>query len=134
MKINLFKGILVGILAGGGALMVEYMAGWSTGLWFEELSIVSILVSSIIANLAGVLIFHMMEQKTYRATLYYVMLVTGVTILLTLNTIANPPQEQFGIVGHPIHIVVALISIWLIPKWTKNRTSTLQDNPTAKAN
>ncbi|MBM7553586.1 hypothetical protein [Thalassobacillus pellis] len=134
MKRSLSAGFTVGILSGIAALITEFVIGWMTGLWFEELTIISIILSSIITNLAGAMIFKQLDQKTSKATFFYALVVGAVTLILTFNTMANPPQEQFGTVSHPIHIVVALVSIWLIPKWTKKYNSDLQDNPTAKAN
>ncbi|WP_281974379.1 hypothetical protein [Halobacillus litoralis] len=134
MKKSLIVGMTIGILCGAAALITEYMIGWVTGLWFEELNFVSIMLSSIIVNLAGAFIFKRLDRKTSRAFLYYGLVVAGVTGLLTINVIVNPPQEQFGVADHPVHIVVALLSFWLIPKWMRKEKPVLQENPQAKVN
>ncbi|MBM7554512.1 hypothetical protein [Thalassobacillus pellis] len=134
MKKTLLTGMAVGILAGMAALLTEYVVGMTTDLWFEELSPVSILLSCILTNVVGAVIFQKLDQKTTKAKLYYGFVVGAVTLLTTLNTIFNPPQEQFGVAGHPVHIIVALLSIWLVPRWMKKNTSIPQENPTAKAN
>lgn len=134
MKKSLFVGITIGILCGAIALITEYMLGWITGLWFEELNFVSIMLSSLLVNLAGAFIFKWLDQKTSKAFLYYGLVVASVTLLLTINVLLNPPQEQFGVVDHPVHIVVALLSFWLIPKWMRKEKPVLQENPQAKVN
>ncbi|WP_174615802.1 hypothetical protein [Virgibacillus ihumii] len=134
MKKGLSAGFTVGILSGVTALITEFIIGSITGLWFKELNIVSIMFSCIITNLAGSVIFVNLDKKTSKPTLYYTMIVAGVTLFLTFNTIVNPPQEQFGTVSHPLHIVAALLSIWLIPTWTVKNVPFLQDNLTQKSN
>ncbi|WLD92605.1 hypothetical protein [Alkalihalobacillus sp. AL-G] len=119
MKKSLSVGLMVGILSGLAGIVTAYVIGFSTGLWFDQLTWLSIGLASIVTNFVGALIFVKWLKKTERPRLYYTFLVAIITLVMTLNDIANPPEVDFGIVAHPLHIVVALISIWLVPKWLK---------------
>ncbi|WP_430788516.1 hypothetical protein VBD025_01175 [Virgibacillus flavescens] len=132
MKKSVLTGLTVGILAGIAGLVTEYVMEKTTGLSFEELTPVSIMLSCIITNIAGAIIFQKLDKKASRSRFYYGIVVGTVTFFTTLNTIANPPQEQFGVVAHPVHLVVALLSFCLIPSWMK-KNNKAQDNSTAKA-
>ncbi|SDQ80535.1 hypothetical protein [Virgibacillus salinus] len=119
MKRSLKVGCFVGILAGVAGIVTAYLIGMFTALWFDQLTWISIGIASIVTNMAGALIYSGWFQSAKRSRIYYIVLVSGVTLLMTVNDIVNPPSIDFGIVAHPVHIVVALISIWLIPKWLK---------------
>ncbi|MGF7086715.1 hypothetical protein JOD24_000544 [Kroppenstedtia sanguinis] len=85
---------------------------------------ISIAVASIIANIAGAMIFVKWFRKTARPSAYYVLLTGGVTLLSSLNVLANPPADKFGVIAQPVHVVVFLLSIWLVPMWLKRKKQT----------
>ncbi|HET7616277.1 MAG TPA: hypothetical protein VFK27_04885, partial [Bacillales bacterium] len=114
-------GLLVGILTGLAGTATAYIIGAATGLTFSQLNAFSITLASVVTNIAGALILRKMIQKTSRSTLYYVLLTAGVTLLMTINDLVNPPAAEFGVMAHPVHIVVALLSIWLMPKWLNSK-------------
>lgn len=124
MKKSLLIGLYAGILSGAGGIAVAYLLGALTGLWFTQLNWLSIAIASIIPNIIGALLFAKWFQKTSRPTLYYAALTIGVTLLLTINDWANPPAAKFGVVVHPVHVVVALLSIWLVPMWMRRQNQT----------
>ncbi|MCJ7842220.1 hypothetical protein MUB24_15200 [Lederbergia sp. NSJ-179] len=119
MRIGLLIGLYVGVISGAAAIATAYLLGAVTGLWFSQLNWISIAVASIIANIAGAMIFVKWFRKTARPSLYYVLLTGGVTLLSSLNVLANPPADKFGVIAQPVHIVVFLLSIWLVPMWLK---------------
>lgn len=119
MMKTLIMGLLAGILCGAAGFATAYLIGIKSGLSFPQLSLVSIVLASIVANLVGALIFSKWIRKTGSPRLYYAFLTAIVTILLTINDTMNPPSAKFGEIGHPVHIVVALLSIILIPMWLK---------------
>ncbi|MFD2924306.1 hypothetical protein [Halobacillus naozhouensis] len=127
MNKSVLIGLYVGLLSGIAAAATAYLVSALTGLWFSQLNVVSILLASLISNIIGGVIFTKFFQKTSRPKLYYVLLTAGVTLLLTVFDIANPPAENFGIVAHPVHIVVALFSMWLIPRWLKREGKSFVD-------
>lgn len=124
MKKSVLIGLYVGLLSGVAAIAIAYLISGLTGLWFSQLNLVSILLASIIPNIIGGIIFTKFFQKTTWPKLNYVLLTAGVTLLLTVFDIANPPAEDFGTVAHPVHIVVALFSMWLVPRWLKQKENT----------
>ncbi|WP_163529699.1 hypothetical protein [Halobacillus ihumii] len=128
MKRSVLIGLYVGLLSGVAAAATAYLISAFTGLWFSQLNLFSILMASIIPNITGGLIFTKLFQKTSRPKLFYFLLTAGVTLLLTIFDIANPPAENFGIVAHPVHFVVALFSIWLIPRWLKQEEESLAED------
>ncbi|WP_188456728.1 hypothetical protein [Virgibacillus oceani] len=127
MKKGLKIGLFVGIIAGVAGILLNILIGASTGLNFEQINPVSILIASIVSNLIGAIIFIKWLQKTGRPALNYIMLTAVVTILLTLMDTISPPAPKFWIMAYPLHLVVALFSIFLIPRWLGDkRESTTQ--------
>ncbi|WP_408011454.1 hypothetical protein ACJROX_14850 [Pseudalkalibacillus sp. A8] len=118
MKKSLSVGLMVGIISALAGIVTAYGISASTGLWFDQLTWLSVGLTSIVTNLAGANIFAKWFKKTTRQRIYYTLLVAGVTLLMTFNDIANTPEGDFGVVAH-LYIVVALTSIWFIPTWLK---------------
>ncbi|HBZ11655.1 MAG TPA: hypothetical protein DEO65_17620 [Bacillus bacterium] len=124
MRKGLLVGLYAGVISGAAGVATAYLLGAVTGLWFSQLNWISIAVASIIANIAGAMIFVKWLQKTARPSVYYVLLTGGVTLLSSLNVLANPPADKFGVIAQPVHVVVFLLSIWLVPMWLKRRKQT----------
>ncbi|MGP4039783.1 hypothetical protein ACTWP4_07765 [Gracilibacillus sp. D59] len=121
MKKSIMIGCFVGMVAGVAGIITAYLIGMFTELWFDQLTWVSIGIAAIVTNMAGAFIYTKWFQATKNPRVYYIILVTGITLLMTVNDIVNPPAMDFGIVAHPVHIVVALLSIWLIPTWLESK-------------
>lgn len=124
MKKGLLYGCMTGIIAGIASMILNELIGAATGLSFKELNPVSIIIASVIANLIGAMIFMKWVRKTARPALNYLILTAMATILLTLMDSINPPAPKFWIIAYPIHLLVALVSILLIPRWLRDKTST----------
>ncbi|UOQ44222.1 hypothetical protein MUN89_20590 [Halobacillus salinarum] len=129
MKKTLLTGLYAGVIGAVAALAVTYLLGTATGLWFEQLTWFSIGGAAILANIMGALIFSKFFRKTKRARGYYALLTLGVTLLMTMNDLANPPAVKFGIIAHPVHAVVAVLTIWLVPEWLKSEDKTERSVP-----
>ena len=119
MRKGLLVGLYAGVISGAAGVATAYLLGAVTGLWFSQLNWISIAVASIITNIAGAMIFVKWFQKTARSSVYYVLLAGGVTLLSSLNVWANPPADKFWVIAQPVHVVVFLLSIWLVPMWLK---------------
>ncbi|MFS0645174.1 MULTISPECIES: hypothetical protein [Siminovitchia] len=120
MRKGILVGLYAGVISGAAGIAAAYLLGAVTGLWFSQLNWISIAVASIIANIAGAMIFVKWFQKTAKPSLYYVLLAGGVTLLSSLNVWANPPADKFWVIAQPVHVVVFLLSIWLVPMWLKH--------------
>ncbi|MFD2045075.1 hypothetical protein ACFSTA_15430 [Ornithinibacillus salinisoli] len=125
MKRSIIIGCYVGTIAGIAGIMTVYLIGIFTALWFDQLTWISIGMAAIVANIAGALIYTKWFRSTNKPRIYYIILVMGITLLMTVNDVLNPPAMDFGIVAHPLHIVVALFSVWLVPKWLKPKKTAL---------
>lgn len=131
MKKALLVGFYAGLVSGAGGVAAAYFLGAVTGLWFSQLNWISIPIASIVTNIVGALIYAKWFQKTARPRLYYILLTLGITLLSSLNDVANPPEPKFGLVAHPVHVIVALLSIWLVPLWlTRGKQVQIPGNPT----
>lgn len=114
-------GTIIGIISGVASIVLNELIGAATGLSFKELNPVSILIASVIANLIGAMIFTKWLRKTAKPALNYFILTSVATILLTLMDSISLPAPKFWVIAYPIHLIVALFSILLIPRWLGNK-------------
>ncbi|WP_028610064.1 hypothetical protein [Paenibacillus harenae] len=121
MKKSWITGLYVGLIAGIAGIALYYFLSAVTGLKFNQLNPVSIMMASIATNLIGAFIFTKLRQKTARPGAYYALIAIGFALLLSLMDWAYPPEPHIGDISNPIHAIVVTISIVLIPRWLQKR-------------
>jgi len=113
------KTIAVGSIAGIISVLLSNFLAWAimaaNNYQFEMLNGFSITISAFLANLIGAFIYRVMWNKSSRAGLYYAILCLVMAVLTTVNTVANPMEPNIGAVANPLHFLVAVLSLILIP-------------------
>lgn len=112
-------GLLVGFLSGIAGIALFYLLTTVTGLRFEQLNPVSIMVASLIVNCAGAYLFAKLWRFTSRPRVFYTVIAISVALLLSWMDWAYPSEPGVGDVANPIHAIVVSISIILNPRWLR---------------
>lgn len=125
--IPLRKALLAGLLSGVAAAILGTLALFImqalTGDHFAELTPVSITLISLFTNLLGGLAFYLLARFTGRPTLFFALLALVLATLDTIMVAANPLYPGFAMVATPLHYVVALVAILLIPRLAGRTTA-----------
>lgn len=113
------KTFAAGSIAGIISIVLSNLLAWAimaaNNYQFEMLNGFSITMSAFLANLIGAFIYRVLWNKTTRAGLYYTILCLVMAVLTTVNTAANPMEPNIGAVANPLHFLVAVLSLILIP-------------------
>ena len=123
MRKSWLTGLYVGIVAGIAGILMFYLMTAITGFRFRQLNPVSILVVSVLVNLAGALLYTWLLRRTSRPGTYYAAIAIAVALLLSLTDWAYPPEPHIGDVAGPVHSAVVSVSIFWIPNRLGRRRS-----------
>jgi hypothetical protein len=118
---TLLGGVIAGLIAAIVSVLAANVLSHITGYSFKELTLTSITVASIMTNLIGSLIFYYLTKKSRGAVLIYTILAILMATLDSLLAALNPPGKGFGTLAIPIHYIVAIISILIVPKFSQRR-------------
>ncbi|XID95559.1 hypothetical protein ACF3MZ_14025 [Paenibacillaceae bacterium WGS1546] len=118
---TLIVGAAAGIVSAIGSNLLAWGIMAANDYRFEMLNGFSITLSAFFANLIGAFIYRALRKRTARATLYYAALSLAMAVLMTVNTAANPMEPHIGAVANPLHFLVAVLSLVLIPAFMNRK-------------
>ncbi|GAA0361131.1 hypothetical protein [Bacillus horti] len=125
--ISVKKTLIAGSLAGIISVIVSNLLAWgimsANDYQFEMLNGFSITLSAFFVNLIGAFIFRFIQKKSKRAIMYYAILSVVMAILMSINTSTNPMEPNIAAVANPLHYLVAILSLVLIPLFMKRGQS-----------
>ena len=120
---------LAGLLAGMAAAILANLAhallSQATGLRFRELNFLSITRASLIACVLGGLVFYAAARWTKHPVAWFAVAGLLVTTADSLFVMLHPPQPGFDRLANPLHFIVGLITIVLLPRLARGRNSPL---------
>jgi len=104
-------GVIGAVLANLALLILERQMERS----FPVLNWVSVARASIISSMLGALVYQGLVRWTKRPVLWFVVIGLAVTILDSIMLAAHPPEAGIARVANPLHFVVAITALLLIP-------------------
>ncbi|MFN7249311.1 MAG: DUF6069 family protein [Anaerobacillus sp.] len=121
VKAGLIAGLLTAMIAALAFILSSFMFGFSIEIIGESrdtLYVVFILFVSFIAVFLGALIFYLLQRYTKRPTIYFLFVVIlgflGNTLMAETDLL-----DQYKIAGHIVHVIVACLALYLIPRLTR---------------
>jgi peptidoglycan/LPS O-acetylase OafA/YrhL len=117
----LVAGLIAGIIAAVIANIVYAIYSGVSGYSFTEVNIFSITLASIIPNLIGGLIYYALTRRTRQPNLLYAIIVIGFGILSAIPQFISPMYPHFAEATAPLHLIVAVVSVLVIPTWVKSQ-------------
>jgi hypothetical protein len=115
---GLFSGIVAAVLANLSAAAISRVSE----LRFEELNFVSIAIASVGSNLIGSLFFYGFARWTTRPVLWFVVAALAAATADSVVTILRPPHPDFGKLANPLHYIVAMTAVILLPAFAPSRS------------
>jgi Family of unknown function (DUF6069) len=126
---NIGNYLLAGLIAGvvGAVIANIYFLIFSavTGYSYAELNIFSVTLASIIPSVIGGLVYFGLTKVTDNATAIFVALGLVFGIGSTIPSFIAPvnPAPGFAAATAPLHVIVALSAVILIPLIVRNRAN-----------
>ncbi len=114
---GLFSGIVAAILANLSAAAISRVSE----LRFAELNLLSISIASVASNLIGSLFFYGFARWTTRPVLWFVVAALAAATADSVVTILRPPHPDFGKLANPLHYIVAMTAVILLPAFAPTR-------------
>ncbi|PYE50517.1 DUF6069 family protein [Deinococcus yavapaiensis] len=108
-------GLIAGVVAAIVANAWYYASVAVTGRAYEELNLLSITVTAILPALIGALLYQRLARRVTNATLIFRAVGVTFAVLSTLPQFIQPLHEGFALATAPLHIIVGVIVVWLIP-------------------
>ncbi|SDJ16984.1 hypothetical protein [Alteribacillus bidgolensis] len=115
LKKCVFGGFMAGIVAAILANIGNLLLGSLTGQSYPQLNLMSITLSSLVTNLIGSMVYFGFTRHTKHPFMNYSVLALVVATLDSVFVAVNPPVPGFSNIANPLHYVVAVTSILLIP-------------------
>ncbi len=117
----LVGGLIAGVIAAVLANIVYAVYSGVTGYSFAELNVFTITLSAIIPNLIGALIYFALTRRTRQPNLIYAIIGIGFGILSVIPQFISPMYPHFAEATAPLHLIVAVVSVLVIPTWVKSQ-------------
>ncbi len=115
---GLFSGIVAAILANLSAAAISGVSE----LQFAELNFLSIAISSVVSNLIGSLFFYGFARWTTRPVLWFAVAAFAAATADSVVTILRPPHPDFAKLANPLHYIVAMTAVILLPAFAPTRS------------
>lgn len=116
---TLFGGVIAGIIAAVLANVMTMIVEDITGYSFKELTVVSITAASMVTNIIGSIVYYFFVNKSKKPIRLYVILALFIATLDSILATINAPAQGFGLIATPIHYIVAITSIIVVPQWSR---------------
>jgi|GEM_PF-2373912 len=117
----LVGGLIAGVVAAVIANIVYAIYSGVTGYSFAEVNVFSITLAAIIPNLLGGLIYYALVRRTRQPNLIYAIIALGFGILSVIPQFISPMYPHFAEATAPLHLIVAVASVVIIPAWVKSQ-------------
>lgn len=88
---------------------------------YAELNLVSITMTSLITNLIGGLAFWGLGRLGARGATIFMALSLGIAVLSSVPQLIQPLHPGFAAASVPLHLIVGVIAVVLIPRLSKPR-------------
>ncbi len=105
------SGVIGAVLANLALLILERQIERS----FPVLNWFSVARASIISSLIGAFVYQGLVRWTKRPVVWFWVLGMGVAVLDSVMLAAHPPEAGIARVANPLHFVVAITALLLIP-------------------
>ena len=115
---GLFSGIVAAILANLSAAAISRVSE----LRFAELNLLSISIASVASNLIGSLFFYGFARWTTRPVRWFVVAALAAATADSVVTILRPPHSDFAKLANPLHYIVAMTAVLLLPAFAPSRS------------
>ncbi len=121
LRTFLLAGLGTGVVAVMLAVLAAQLIQRGTGQRYAELSAFSIAFAALFTNVLGGGAYALLVRRTARPVLYYAILALTLATLDTIMVTANPPHDGFATLATPLHYIVAVTSIILVPRLAVGR-------------
>src|SRR5437867_318638 len=118
-RVSLGRAVLAGLIAGAVAALLANLAAWvlsrQFGQTFDQLNWFSISRASVISCTVAGIVYCALGRFSQRPAIWFVVLGLAAAAADSVLVTMHPPEAGFARVANPLHFVVAIVALVLIP-------------------
>jgi len=118
-KVSVGRAVLAGLIAGAVGALLANLAAWvlsrQFGQTFEQLNWYSISRASMISCTVAGVVYYGLTRFTQHPLAWFVVFGLAVAIADSVLVALHSPEAGFARVANPLHFVVAVVALVLIP-------------------
>jgi hypothetical protein len=112
----LAAGLLSGIASAVLANLVLMTLNRVTGTGYPELTVIPVTLASVVSNLAGGLVYYALARGVRYPVVLFALAALAAAAFDSLIVFLRPPHPGFAAYANPIHFLVALTAILIVPR------------------
>lgn len=121
LRVYLRAGLISGVVAAVLAVLVSLALQSLSGDHYDQLGVVPVAAAALLTNLVGGGVYGWLAGHVSRPSAWFAALALIVAAIDTQLTIVSPPSEGFYAVATPLHFIVAVVALSLIPTLVSGR-------------
>jgi len=118
---SLGAGLVSGMASAVLANLAMLALGRVTGTGYPELTVIPVTLASVVPNLAGGLVFFALARSVRHPAGLFAVAALAVAAFDSLIVLLRPPHPGFAAFANPLHFLVALTAIVIVPRIATGR-------------